>query len=434
MDSLLDAAASGGYFLEREGISKYLSSRFCLIGSMNPEEGELRPQLKDRFGLSVTVKTNTNANERLQIIKNRVAFDDDAAAFVSKYITKEKEVCRIVLKAKELVAKVQVPLNIYEAITVLVLQHQVEGHRADILLVKTARAYAAYLGDVEVTLTHLEKIKDLVLDHRSNNQEDPPSSDQNSHEEEEQQQNKEENKEEESPVFESILPNHEIKKLDIETMSSSKNGKNSKLDSEGSVSVARENAKVDLKKTVSQYMSTDSFELQYKQQSKKTQKHLIFVLDSSGSMLVDKVVAYAKGLVQKIAEEEKVHKPLFSLISISNGTSQTLVKEERKIEQFIAELNEVKTGGKTDIVPAFRMVKELIQQKNRADNELIIVTDGKFNSTEGNAFEQAVLGFKMYCKAIQYKKVIDAERGIVKLALAEKFAAKINASYEKLVY
>lgn len=433
MDSLLDAAASGGYFLEREGISKYLESRFCLIGSMNPEEGELRPQLKDRFGLSIAVNTNTNPTERLQIIKNRIAFDDDASAFVKKYSAEEKKLYEAVLKAKSLSSKIQVPNHIYEAVTILVLQHQVEGHRADILLVKTARAYAAYVGDVEVTLEHLEKIKDFVLDHRSNNQEEPPSSNNNS-QEEEQPQNNGASKEEESPVFESILPEQNLKKLDTESISSSKNGKNNNLTSEGTLVVDKGNTKVDLKKTVSQYITTDSFELQHKQQTQKSQKHLIFVLDSSGSMLVDKVVAYAKGLVQQIAEEEKVHKPLLSLVSISNGSSQILSKEERKIERFVEELNGIKTGGKTNIVPAFRMVKELIQHKNRSDNELILVTDGKFNTTEGNAFEEAVLGFKMYCKAIQHKRVIDAERGIVKLALAEKFATKINASYEKLVY
>lgn len=435
MDSLLDAAASGGYFLEREGISKYLESQFCLIGSMNPEEGELRPQLKDRFGLSVTVKTNTNATERFQIIQNRIAFDDDAKSFVKKYIEDEDLVYTSILKAKLIVSKVEVPTSIYEAVTTLVLQHQVEGHRADILLIKTARAYAAYLGETEVTLSHLDKIKDFVLDHRSNNQEEPPSSDDNSQQkEEEEQENKEEQKEQELSTFESILPENNNKKLELESALNSKKGENSKVNVDGARILEKGNSKVDFKKTVSQYIATDSFELHHKQQIQKSQKHLIFVLDSSGSMLIDKVVAYAKGMVQKIAEEEKVNKPLFSLVSISNGESQILAREERQIEVFVDELNQIKTGGKTNIVPAFRMVKELIQQKNRDHNELILVTDGKFNSEEGNAFEAAVLGFKMYCKAIKTKKVIDAERGIVKLALAEKFASKINASYEKLVY
>ncbi len=434
MDTLLDAAASGGYFLEREGISKYLQSRFCLIGSMNPEEGELRPQLKDRFGLSVTVKTNINATERLQIIKNRIAFDDDAVAFVKKYVLEEQVVSRKILNGKELLPKVQLNTELYEAVTKLVLQHEVEGHRADILLIKTARAYAAYLGEDEVTLIHLDKIKDFVLDHRSNNSETPPSPDDHSSKEEA-QKNKEENQSEEFPVFESIIPENKIKGSKLQTISSTKKGIISRQNITGNINVLQNGQpKIDVKKTVSQYITTDSFELQHKQQVCKSQKHLIFLLDASGSMLKEKVVAYAKGIVQKMVEDEKVNKPLFSLVSISNGTSYVLMREEKNIAYFIEELNQIKTGGKTDVVPAFRAIKELVKQKDTNNSELIIVTDGKFNSAEENAFETAVLGFKMYCKAIKNKKVIDAERGVVKLALAEKFAAKINANYEKLVY
>ena len=86
------------------------------------------------------------------------------------------------------------------------------------------------------------------------------------------------------------------------------------------------------------------------------------------------------------------------------------------------------------MIPAFKTIKDLVRQDSQNHHELIMVTDGKFNSEEGDAFNKAVLGFKMYCKSITQKRVIDAERGVVKLALAEKFASKINADYEQLVY
>ena len=135
-----------------------------------------------------------------------------------------------------------------------------------------------------------------------------------------------------------------------------------------------------------------------------------------------------------MVDQEKVHKPLFSLVSITNNKSQLLANREYNIDSFSKTLNEIETGGKTDVIPAFKTIKDLVRQDIHNHHELIMVTDGKFNSEEGDAFNQAVLGFKMYCKSITQKRVIDAERGVVKLALAEKFASKINADYEQLVY
>ena len=438
MDTLLDASASGGYFLEREGLSKYLESRFCLIGSMNPEEGDLRPQLKDRFGLSVTVKTNQNPEERLQIIKNRIAFDSNSDAFVKAYAAKENEIYKVVNAAKQILTEITLSEEVYTVVTNLVIKHKVEGHRADILLIKTASAYAAYLGDTSVEENHVEAIKDFVLNHRSNMDEDESSnqnsSDNNSQEEE--QQEKEQNNNSGKQLFEAVIPDMELKKTSNKNTRIAKQG--SVIKSEQGVHtntiVNQNKSKVDVKKTVSSYMATDSFELKHKQQVQKSQKHIIFLLDASGSMLKDKVIAYAKGVVQKMVDQEKVHKPLFSLVSITNNTSQLLASREYNIDSFSKTLNEIETGGKTDVIPAFKTIKDLVRQDSQNHHELIMVTDGKFNSEEGDAFNQAVLGFKMYCKSITQKRVIDAERGVVKLALAEKFASKINADYEQLVY
>lgn len=437
MDTLLDATASGGYYLEREGLSTYLESKFCLIGSMNPEEGDLRPQLKDRFGLSVTVETNQNPKERLQIIKNRLAFDNNSEAFVKAYTEKESVLYKAVTRAKSILKNVVLNDAIYALVTHLVIQHKVEGHRADILLVKTARAYAAFLGEPEVNENHINSIKDFVLNHRSNSNEDQlnqerPNNDSNKEEQQEQEENKASSKQ----LFEAIIPNMEFKKRTTEKTKISKKGTVIKSD-QGVNSNKIKNPNetgIDVRKTVSAYMATDSFELKHKQRIQKSQKHIIFLLDASGSMLKDKVIAYAKGVVQKMVDEEKRNTPLFSLVSIANNTSLVHVTREHDIEHFIKELNKIETGGKTDIIPAFKVIKQLVRQERDAHQELIMVTDGKFNSEEGDAFNQAVLGFKMYCKSIVKKRIIDAERGVVKLALAQKFAAKINADYEVLVY
>ncbi|MCW2119681.1 AAA family ATPase [Flavobacterium sp. 7A] len=434
MDSLLDAAASGGYYLEREGLSVYLESRFCLIGSMNPEEGSLRPQLQDRFGLSVQVKTNLKASERLQIIKNRLAFDDDAPAFVRLFFEQEQNVYHSIKAAIALLHGIKIDEAVYEEIVDLVLNHQVEGHRADILLLKTARAYTAYVGDTLVTVAHVQLIKDLVLNHRSNNDKANPESDSSPSQEEQPQENQSKLQGRQQ-VFESVLPNMELKKSSVDVNEVSKDS--SAIGNEqGTIkkAFATQKQSVDIKKTVCNYIATDRFELQHKAQAQPMQRHLIFLLDSSGSMLKDKVIAYAKGVVQKIADQEKGKNPLFSLVSISNNKAEVLARKLKSTKEFTLALNAIETGGKTDVVAAFKAVKEIIRQDNNQNQELIMVTDGKFTSEEGNAFDQAVLGFKMYCKSIQHKRVIDAERGGVKLAFAQKFAYKISADYEPLLY
>ena len=114
MDILLDASASGYYNLEREGMSKKIDSRFCLIGSMNPEEGDLRPQLKDRFGLSVNIKTITDPNLREQIIENRIRFDDNPVQFIENYSSVQLHLSTKIENAKVNLNKVSLQKSNYK--------------------------------------------------------------------------------------------------------------------------------------------------------------------------------------------------------------------------------------------------------------------------------------------------------------------------------
>ena len=166
-DILLDAAASGSYYLEREGVSHYFKSRFCLVGSMNPEEGNLRPQLKDRFGLSVTIKTPTDVVIRQQIIKQRFKFDDNPVSFIANYKSEEESISKQIEAAKKNLKAIQITDAIIEYCSELAVKHQVEGLRADILLLKTARAYVAYKNTVTITKKDVDVIANFVLNHRS---------------------------------------------------------------------------------------------------------------------------------------------------------------------------------------------------------------------------------------------------------------------------
>ena len=303
---------------------------------------------------------------------------------------------------------------------------------------KTARAYAAYLNDAKVEAFHLQKIAHFVLNHRSNNGDF--SKEQNNSQEEQKQQQQEQKEENSSNssqqehTFQSIIPANE-KKHSNGVNGASKNGANhNNYQQQNQLSESQTAFKnIDNKKTVSQYLATDKFEIQHKFQQSKTQLHLIFLLDSSGSMLKEKVVAYAKGLIEKFAKSESGLKPVYSLISLYNGNADLVQEASKDIDDLLEKLKAIKTGGKTNIVPAFKKIKVLTNNSKDIHYELIIVTDGKFNTTSENAFDDAVIACQTYCKSVHQLTVVDAEKGLVKLNLAQKFATKIRANYEPLI-
>jgi magnesium chelatase subunit I len=167
MDVLLDSAASGGYHLERDTISRWMESRFCLVGTMNPEEGELRPQLLDRFGLSVTVKTPAVKHLRMEIVQRRLQFDADPRAFYEQYREHEEELAGKIKAAQAQLPSVRLSSAIHEVITDTCIHHKVEGLRADILLMKASRAHAAFQNRTDVTKDDVQQIMHLVIAHRT---------------------------------------------------------------------------------------------------------------------------------------------------------------------------------------------------------------------------------------------------------------------------
>ncbi|HEV7268709.1 MAG TPA: magnesium chelatase ATPase subunit I [Falsiroseomonas sp.] len=166
VDLLLDVAASGENVVEREGISVRHPARFVLIGSGNPEEGELRPQLTDRFGLAVEVRTPKDLPTRIEVVKRRDAFDRDPRRFVATWMKQEAATRRKILAARRLLPKVAVPEAALEASARLCLALGTDGLRGELTLMRTARALAALEGDREVTLAHLRRIAAPALRHR----------------------------------------------------------------------------------------------------------------------------------------------------------------------------------------------------------------------------------------------------------------------------
>jgi Mg-chelatase subunit ChlD/MoxR-like ATPase len=166
-DDILDSAASGWNIVEREAISIGHPARFVLVGTMNPEEGELRPQLMDRFGLHVQLENNRDEAARVEIIRRCIEFSEEPDIFAMKYEAEEERICQTIAKARESVSKVVVPLAILESIAAIHLKLQVDGYRPDIVAVRTAKAHAAYKGRLEVGPEDVKVALELTLTHRT---------------------------------------------------------------------------------------------------------------------------------------------------------------------------------------------------------------------------------------------------------------------------
>ncbi|MEM9056677.1 MAG: magnesium chelatase ATPase subunit I [Pseudomonadota bacterium] len=166
VDLLLDVAASGENLVEREGLRVRHPARFVLVGSGNPEEGELRPQLLDRFGLSVDVTTPTDIGDRVEVIKRRDQYEQDPAAFRRKWARRQGKVRRQVVAGRELLGSVTVSDAMLERAAALCIALNTDGLRGELTLIRAARALAALRGDGEVDDSHLRAMAPSALRHR----------------------------------------------------------------------------------------------------------------------------------------------------------------------------------------------------------------------------------------------------------------------------
>jgi len=166
VDLLIDVAASGENGVEREGLSVRHPARFVLIGSGNPEEGELRPQLLDRFGLSVEVKTPDTLAQRVEVVKRRDAFEQGPQAFTDAWKKEDDRVRRSIVAARKRLQDVAIPDTAREFAAQLCMSLGTDGLRGDLTLVRAARAEAALQGAREVKSQHLIRVAPSALRHR----------------------------------------------------------------------------------------------------------------------------------------------------------------------------------------------------------------------------------------------------------------------------
>ena len=166
VDVLLDSAASGWNTVEREGISIKHPAKFILVGSGNPEEGELRPQLLDRFGMHAEIRTIRDPNLRVKIVEERISFDQNPQIWIKNYSTKQQELRDKIIAAQKLLPSVEIDYDLRIKISEVCSKLDVDGLRGDIVTNRAAKAHAAYNNRTKVTVDDIARIITLCLRHR----------------------------------------------------------------------------------------------------------------------------------------------------------------------------------------------------------------------------------------------------------------------------
>jgi magnesium chelatase subunit D len=487
VDVLLDAAAMGVNFVEREGVSFSHPAQFVLVGTMNPEEGELRPQLLDRFALSVEVKGIPYREARAEIVRKRIAFENDSVSFIASQNRNQEHTRRKIVEASKLLPKVKLSNDMLDLITQICVDFAVDGHRADITMYKTACTIAAFKGRTEVVEEDIKEAAELALPHRrrrqpfeepkmeqqqlqetiqrwSQNRDQQPSPPQNdSSRENDDNQEKEKEKPEKEQVFEAESP-YPVKRLAtpvLDQMQRSGRGRRSK-----SISNSKTGRYVDSvipKRKVEDLafdatlraaapfqnrrkkesgcagaLLIENSDLREKVRERKVGNLIVFVVDASGSMAAEERMIATKGAIVSLLLDAYQRRDRVGMIAFRKNTAELVLPPTNSVELAQRCLAELPTGGRTPMAHGLKLGLETINEHMRRDKEaiplLVLVSDGRANVplNGGDPVEEA----KTVARAINSAGIksiaIDTERDFVTFGLVKQICAEIEGQYFRL--
>ena len=432
-DVLLDAAAMGWNIIEREGISFRHPARFILVGSMNPEEGELRPQLLDRFGLYVKVEALSDPEERAEIVRRVEEFHADPISFYRKYEKEEESLRNSIIRARELVKDVVIDDDLLKLLIDTIIKLNIGTHRAEITTVKTAKAITALDGRKRVGIEDLKKAMELALPHRLKSRPlqppqlpimPPPSNTSQDSKQVETQKGKRRISSSQAKKFSSSKANFDEqspgnKEITFKASKVHVNSRQLKFKTDASNFLRRRGSRkcrttvigyphgypisytlpskadhlndIDLTATINAAaaklkplpLSIDENDLRVKIRKHRAPKLSVIVLDSSGSMGVLKRMSIAKGIAQKLIENSYINRDYVALITFRGNHAEVTVSPTRNYSTILEVIDKLPTGGKTPLPSALQSLLSLAKSfrlKNKnAIIEGILITDGKAN-------------------------------------------------------
>jgi magnesium chelatase subunit D len=492
VDVLLDSAAMGVNCVEREGVSFSHPASFILVGTMNPEEGELRPQLLDRFGLCVDIEGIHDAPKRVDVIKRRQAYESDPERFATESYESETQLCNTIVHAQQLLAGVQISDDMLELIAQICIDMHVDGHRADITMMKTACTITAYNSRTKVTAEDVKEAAELVLSHRmrrkpfeeetdyknkldesiqkqkekqQDQEQEQPKQDQHTGQREQSdrtdnQNNREEREDTSSETtFETgepyvvtpLFPGHDAATREgsgrrSKTKTDSRSGRyvKSAVPHEKTSDVAfdatfRAAAPHQLtRRKDGKAIAIYQPDIRRKVREKKIGTMILFVVDGSGSMGAHQRMTATKGAVLSMLIDAYQKRDRVGLIAFKGEGAKLILPPTSSVERAKKHLQDLPTGGKTPLPHGLMKGYDVIQSELKHDPDtypfLVLISDGRANvSIRGeSALEEAIEIASRFKTEGIHSTVIDTEAGAIRFGFARQISDALGARYLKL--
>lgn len=477
VDVLLDAAAMGVNIIEREGVSHSHPSSFILVGTMNPEEGELRPQLLDRFGLCAEIEGINEAQARVEIVRRRLEYEADSEGFARKWEKEDESIRDAIVQAKELLLTVKTSEEILNLIAQICIDMQVDGHRADIVMMKAASAIAAFHERTEVIEEDVKEAAELVLPHRMRKK---PFSEQKmekerleqsikKHKEQPQKQHENEHQHQKSKQIsdassETLFKEGEPFKVNQTAIKDSKRKDSKKREGSGrrSRTITGEGRYVksnipkgkvtdlafdatlraasphQIKRKGELAVKLEKSDLREKVRERKIGNTLLFLVDASGSMGAQARMTAAKGAILSLLIDAYQKRDRVGLVAFKGNNAEVLLPPTSSVELARKYLQSLPTGGKTPLSQGlFKGCEVLSKEMEKNKNALpllILISDGKANVSMGGGkpVDEAKQMAAMIKSAGIKSLVIDAEQSFIGLGLAQEISNELGAKYLKL--
>jgi len=476
VDVLLDAAAMGVNSVQREGLSVTHAARFTLIGTMNLEEGDLRPQLLDRFGLMVEVTAPRDKSLRADVVRRRITFEADPESYASAWAAPQDDLRRQLAAAQQMLRQVELDDTLLELISHLCCEFEVASLRADIVMHKASRALAALDARTRVTPDDVRHAAELVLPHRRRRkpfeqpgldrerlddlmqQASQPSTENESEAEIEKRSQQMPEDEQQSASDQNDEQNDQQAAQQIVAAASAGSVRRIEVDSEYGVAGRRSDVRHAARGHVIRAVPHENpgslavgatlrsaalrnpaefkvmkSDLHQQIRVGKSANLILFVVDASGSMAAQRRMEAVKGAVLALLTDAYQRRDQVAVISFRGEAATLLLAPTRSVDLAEQGLRELPTGGRTPLPHALQLTLETLEQEsgaNRLPPLLVLLSDGKANvalGTGGDPWRETLALAGLLTARRVPALVIDTESGYLRLGRAAQLAQALGA-------
>lgn len=432
VDLLLDVAASGVNHIERDGISHQHDAEFTFMGTMNPDEGELRPQLLDRFGFGVALENTYSALERVEIVRRRQDFDTNPEAFLAEYAELQQTLRSNIEQAQQQLTHVTASDAMRLEIAERCVAAMVDGVRGDLVWLRAAQAHAALRHASEVCMVDIDAVEELVLMHRRNNNNSsnsqpnpPPFERPNDSKPQSTDQTSDEDWGQMAPTTQNT---GQLRNIAHDTAGAKNTANFIANASKGPQGQGNGRATKQLSNHINWFSSliagrnkAAGIDLRYRRQRGGDPVMQLILLDTSASTLNGNGQSLAKGLVAGIAKQAYLARQQLVLLGFGNDQVTELYSQGRAPKAMASLLNDIGAGGGTPLKQALQQAGNFatrLLRRNPATRIInTIITDGRV--------QQDLSGIQLQGESI----VVDTEQGQVKRGRGQQIADTLNAKY-----